>query len=95
MRPGAVTYLCLGFYRSRPFSETTRQLLNSVIVIYSELFRTRNVLDSLRGASMANVDPGIFRGKGDVHQRFQEAWVAHNEFCMDWHPRRPSSRQAS
>lgn len=57
------------------FGDATKKLLNAVCVIHSELFRTRNVLNSL-------MDAGVdVLGRESLHAAFHLAWARHFEFC--------------
>ncbi|KAK3943659.1 hypothetical protein QBC46DRAFT_376724 [Diplogelasinospora grovesii] len=60
------------------FWETTEHLFNGVVVIYSALFRTRNVLENLRDASLE-----AFGNDKRLQLAFQQAWAAHSEFYLD------------
>ncbi|KAK3341564.1 hypothetical protein B0T25DRAFT_616842 [Lasiosphaeria hispida] len=63
------------------FRTATEQLFHSVVVVYSELFRTRKTLESLqdprpKGLENDNALKGVFK----------LAWEAHKSFCMLYSP---------
>lgn len=59
------------------FHDITERLFNGVVVMYSELFRTRKVLEGLRGAR-----GDAFGNDAGLHKEFQETWAAREAFCM-------------
>jgi hypothetical protein len=58
------------------FRETTRQLLDAVIVIYSGVFQKGTVVKSLRDAG-----PEVFGGDLELHKTYRMVWQAMPEFC--------------
>ncbi|KAK0731622.1 hypothetical protein B0H67DRAFT_639991 [Lasiosphaeris hirsuta] len=57
------------------FRTATTQLFHSVVVVYSELFRTRKILDSLKDPR-----PGGLRNDAALQGAFKLAWEAHKDF---------------
>ena len=58
------------------FCAVTEEVLESMIVIYSVIFRTRNAQESLRDAG-----PETFGNDSSLLAAFQAAWQAHFTFC--------------
>lgn len=58
------------------FHDITERLFNGVVVMYSELFRTRKVLEGLRDAR-----GDAFGGDAALHKDFRETWGARETFC--------------
>jgi hypothetical protein len=65
----------LGFHKDQ-FQETTEELFNKVVVLYSALFRTTKTLNSLKDAGSK-----VFAGNPVVKEAFERAWRVHTEFC--------------
>ncbi|KAM7209037.1 hypothetical protein V8F20_000646 [Naviculisporaceae sp. PSN 640] len=59
------------------FHEITERLFQGVVVMYSETFRTRKVLESLR-----DVNETVFGKDPSLHGVFQGTWNAREKFCM-------------
>jgi hypothetical protein len=57
------------------FRETTRQLFEAIIVIYSALFHKRTTVERTRDAG-----PQVFRDDG-LLRAYQRAWGTLPEFC--------------
>ncbi|KAK0632871.1 hypothetical protein B0T14DRAFT_505313 [Immersiella caudata] len=64
----------LWFQRAQ-FRETTEELFNKVVVLYSALFRTTKALNHLIGAGSR-----VFGGKPIVAEAFEKAWASHTKF---------------
>lgn len=68
----------LGF-RKEQFRETTEELYNKVVILYSVVFRTSKALlyliDKETGVS------GVFGGKSVLGEAFDKAWRARKDFC--------------
>ncbi|KAK4454657.1 hypothetical protein QBC34DRAFT_138490 [Podospora aff. communis PSN243] len=73
----------LGFHRDQ-FQETTEELFNKVVVLYSALFRTTKTLNSLKDAGS-----NLFVGKPVVKEAFERAWRVHTEFYASFRPQLP------
>jgi hypothetical protein len=63
-------------FQKAQFRETSEELFNKVVVLYSALFRTKRALDHLIGAGSR-----VFDGKPIVAEAFEKAWASHTEFC--------------
>lgn len=59
------------------FHEITERLFQGVVVMYSETFRTRKVLEGLRDANET-----VFGSDASLHNVFKETWKAREKFCM-------------
>jgi hypothetical protein len=58
------------------FRETTRQLFEAIIVIYSELFKTKAVVNRIRDAEL-----NVFGGDCDLYKTYQRVWHTLPDFC--------------
>ncbi|KAM7222147.1 hypothetical protein V8F06_002419 [Rhypophila decipiens] len=58
------------------FHEITERLFQGVVVMYSETFRTRKVLEGLRDANES-----VFGNDTSLHRVFQDTWKAREMFC--------------
>ncbi|KAK3383264.1 hypothetical protein B0T24DRAFT_42091 [Lasiosphaeria ovina] len=58
------------------FRDTTKQLFDSVVVIYSEIFRSAKTLKAIRDAGQE-----VFGNDKDLHAIFTEAWRTRFDFC--------------
>ena len=62
--------------RRNQFRETTGELYNKVVVLYSGLFRTSKALENLQDAGTR-----VFGGNQNVCRAFEGAWKSHTGFC--------------